>query len=323
MKKILSYAAVLLISLSAFTQNSNKYLVKDDGITNPVHEKYAGQIVFSAKEISKDSPDESAFANSFSITSAIHFRIYLKSSIFNEVQKNKTSEAFDNQVGMLYRIYLDGSLSEEGRVEFSYEGTKFLTKQQLKTQTSISGIFNFNKDAFLSSAYMSGLVASDAKLTDGKHTFKIELYPIYNSIKPLSTTSMASGSFDLMVTKGFVQASNAAACLPKAAKKDAAMETKFKECMKNYLLNNNKNAVLKSFVLLSTDWDISRNELTGIPISKTMYGAAGLAYKDGSCKYETYSFTQNWNGSSYSSTIETSSTGQDGTIFCDCLNASK
>lgn len=298
---------------------SAKYMVKDEGMTNKVHEKYVGKIAFSSSEISKDSPDESKFGTTFSISSPIHLRIFLKTSIFNEVQSNRSSESFDNQIGVLYRIYLDGAMAENGRMEFSQDGKKFLTTEQIRTGTSLSGIFNFNKDALLSSAYIDALTASDSKLTDGKHTLKIELFPIYNSIKPLSETPMASGEITLNVAKGFVNPSNSTICMPKAVKKDAVLETKYKECVKKYLVNNNKDAVMKSFVLLSSDWEIRKNEITDKPVSKTMYGAAGLSYKDGKCKYETFSFTQNYVGGSYSTTIETSSTNQEGDIFCDCL----
>lgn len=296
-----------------------KYLVKDEGITNKVHEKNVGKIIFSSSEISKDSPDESKFWNTFSISSPIYLRVYLKTSIFNEVQVNRSSEAYDNQVGLLYRIYLDGILVKFGRVDFSQDGKKFLTTEQIKTSTSLSGIFNFNKDAFLSAAYIDALVASDAKLTEGKHALKIEILPIYNSIKPLTETPMASGELTLNVAKGFVNPSNPAICLPKPVKKDAGLETKYKDCVKKYLVNNNKDAVMKSFVLLSSDWEIHKDDVTGRPLYRTMYGAAGLSYKDGKCKYETFSFTQNWTGGAYSGTLETSTTGQNGDIFCDCL----
>lgn len=296
-----------------------KFIVKDEGMANKVHEKYAGKIMFSSSEISKENPDESKFGNSFSISAPIYLRIFLRTSIYNTVQMNMSSEAYDNQLGVLYKVYLDGADPKQGRVEFSHDEKKILTSDQIKTNTSIGGIFNFNKDAFLSSAYIDALIACDTKLTDGKHTLKIELYPIFNSIKPLSETAMATGEFTLNVARGFVNPSNPATCLPKAVKKDPALEAKYKECVKKYLVNNNKEAIMKSFVLLSSDWEIRKNEITSKPISKTMYGAAGLSYKNGKCTYETFSFTQNWNGSSYSSTIETSSTNQNGDIFCDCL----
>jgi len=298
---------------------SAKFLLKDEGITNKVHEKYVGKIVFSNSEISKENPDEAKFGNTFSISSQIYLRIFLKTSIFNEVQSNRSSQVFDNQVEMLYKIYLDGVQAGLGRVEIGNEEKKFLTTEQIKTNTSISGAFNFNKDALLSSSYIDALKSSDAKLTDGKHSLKVELYPIYNSIKPLSETPMAFGEITLNVAKGFVSSANPAICLPKAVKKDAALEAKYKDCVKKYLVNNGKDAVMKSFVLLSSDWEIHKDDITGKPVYRTMYGAAGLSYKDGKCKYETFSFTQNWSGGAYSNVIETSSTGQNGDIFCDCL----
>lgn len=298
---------------------ADKYMVKDEGITNAVHEKNVGKIVFSDSEIPKENPEESKFKGVFSITSSIYLRIYLKTSIFNEVQKNYGSEAFDKHVGLVYKIYLDNELAEQGRVEFSADGNKFLTGEQLKIQTSISGVLNFNKDALMSSSYIDALIAADTKLTEGNHALKIELYPIYTSITPLTENPIASGELTLIVTKGFVNPNNANICMPNAKKSDTNAELKYKDCVKKYLLNNNKNAELKKFVLLSTDWEIRKDDITGIPISKTMYGAAGLKYSEGKCKYETFAFTQNWNGSSYSSTIETSSTGENGDIFCDCI----
>lgn len=294
-------------------------IIKDDGITNPIHEKYAGKIVFSTTEIPKENPTETKFSSDFKINSPIYARIYLRTSVFNEAQKASTSEIFDNHVGMVYKIYIDGNLAYQGRVSFKGDGKQYISESEVRTATSIGGILNFNKDALLSEAYIDALVGYDSKLTDGKHLFKIDLFPNYISVKPLTEVPIASGEFNLNVSRGFANAANLAICMPKAVKKDPAFETKYKECVKKYLVNNNKDAIMKSFVLLSGDWEIRKNDITGFPISRTMYGAAGLSYKDGKCKYETFSFTQNWNGSSYSTTIETSTTGQDGNIFCDCL----
>lgn len=294
-------------------------LIKDEGITHPIHEKYVGKIVFSTTEIPKENPTEAKFSSDFKINSPIYARIYLRTSVFNEAQKTSTSEIFDIHVGMVYKVYIDGNLADEGRVSFKEDGKEYLSKSQVRTATSIGGILNFNNNALLSEAYIDALIEYDSKLTDGKHHFKIDLFPNYTSVKPLTDVPIASGEFNLNVSRGFANPANPAICMPKAEKKDPALEAKYKDCVKKYLVNNNKDAVMKSFVLLSSDWEIRKNDISGVPISKTMYGAAGLSYKDGKCKYETFSFTQNWNGSSYSTTIETSTTGQDGNIFCDCL----
>lgn len=293
--------------------------IKDEGITNPIHEKYLGKIVFSNSEISKDNPNESNFSSDFKINMPIHARIFLKTSIFNEAQLASTSEIFDIHVGMVYKIYIDGNLADEGRVSLKADSKQFMSKSEVKTSTSIAATLNFSKDALLSEAYIDGLVAYDSKLTDGKHSFRIELYPNYTSVKPLTEMPIASGEFNLNVNRGFANPSNPLICMPKAVKKDPALEAKYKDCVKKYIVNNNKDAVMKSFVLLSSDWEIHKDDITNKPIYRTMYGAAGFTYKDGKCKYETFSFTQNWVGGSYSSTIETSGTNQGADIFCDCL----
>lgn len=294
-------------------------MVKDEGITNPTHGKYIEKIVFSKTQIAKDDPNESAFTGEFNITTPIFARIYLKTSLFNEIQRTSTSELFDVHMGMVYKIFIDGNLVNEARVSLKKDGKEYITKQELRTLTSIGAELNLINSGLLSEAYIDGLMEYDSKLMVGKHTLKLDLYPNYTSVKPLTDKPIATGEFTLNVTKGFANSANTSICMPKAVKKDAAMETKYKECVKKYLVNNNKDAILKDFVLLSNDWEISKNEVTGVPISKTMYGAAGLSYKNGSCKYETFSFTQNWNGSAYSTTIETSSTGQNGNVFCDCF----
>lgn len=294
-------------------------MAKDEGVTNSTHEKNLQKIIFSSTEISRDNPNESQFGKEFKITSPVYFRIYLKNSIYNEVQRTEASSIFETHLGIACKIYLDGVIAYEGPMPVKNDGIVFLKEGDRKTLTSISGAFNFNGDKLGSLAYIRALVSQESKLTTGNHNLKFELFPSYKSIKPATNQPMATGEFVLVVTGGFVNPANNVVCMPKAVKKDATLETKYKECVKKYLVNNEKDAVMKSFVLLSSDWEIRKDDITGKPISKTVYGAAGLSYKNGKCTYETFSFTQNWNGSSYSTTIETSSTNQDGDIFCDCL----
>lgn len=303
----------------AETDRISALLIKDEGITNAIHEKNLQKMMFASVEIPRDNPSTSQFGTEFPIVSPIYFRFYLKNSIYNEIQKDESSAIFDTHLGIACKIYIDGIKAYEGPMAVKSDGKEFLKPADRKVLTSISGAFNFNDDKLGSRAYINALITQQSKLMPGKHSVKVELYPTYKSTKPATELPMATGEFVLNITSGFVNPTNTIICMPKAVKKDAAMETKYKECVKKYLINNEKDAVLKSFVLLSTEWEIRKDDITSVPISKTMYGAAGLSYKDGRCKYETFSFTQNWNGNAYGATVETSSTNQDGDIFCDCF----
>src|SRR5687768_16068318 len=56
----------------------------DDGLTNPTHEKYVGQIVFASQQIDMKAPDESSFVSEFYADELIYGRAYLPHSLENE-----------------------------------------------------------------------------------------------------------------------------------------------------------------------------------------------------------------------------------------------
>ncbi len=51
--------------------------------------------------------------------------------------------------------------------------------------------------------------------------------------------------------------------------------------------------------LVSKDWIIKRNEITGIVLARTVDAAVYAVWPDGHCSYQTFGFTQNFDGAKY------------------------
>ena len=306
-------------------ENKKKYAAmaaqnraKDEGITNPIHQKYIQKIVFSASEISKTNPNENAFTTDFQITNPIHFRIYLKECIFNTHVVAHEPSIIENQGGLWCKIYFDGKLVRDKSFALNGNAGKYVKPEEKKTLTTLGGILNFKDENLGSFEYIKTMIENEVIITPGKHTFKMEIYPRFMSDKGPTNELLASGEFNLNVTNGFVDPSNYVVCMPTSKKKDPALEAKFTNRLKGFLVANNDKSVLKKFVLRSSEWEIEKNETTGRILSRTMYGAAGFS-NNGKCYFKVFSFTQFWDGKNYQSTISVESTGGEGDVFCDCL----
>jgi len=80
----------------------------DQGITNAVHGKYVGKIVWSKKPISFKSPNESSFQTRFNARDGIYGRVYQAKAMNNYKAYNKGSSTAIRDGGYEIRAIIDG-----------------------------------------------------------------------------------------------------------------------------------------------------------------------------------------------------------------------
>ena len=107
--------------------------------------------------------------------------------------------------------------------------------------------------------------------------------------------------------------------LPKANKKDPALEVKMMAAAKSAIAQAGwKNEALK-VIIKSNDWEIIKNEYTHKIIKRRIY-AFIASKKEGSCLYQLFTFCQDYTGSGYQDkTYVCDLPVQDFNIHCDCL----
>ena len=69
--------------------------------------------------------------------------------------------------------------------------------------------------------------------------------------------------------------------------------------------------------ILSSDWNIVRNRLTGVILYRTIGAWCYAKWPDGHCTVQDFYFKQNYNGSSYSKVYQRSSTGSQVDVDCN------
>jgi hypothetical protein len=84
--------------------------------------------------------------------------------------------------------------------------------------------------------------------------------------------------------------------MPKAVVTNAALDAEFKEAF----VNEGWNESIIKIHILSREWDIIRNELTGAIICRTQAAAIVAKQKNGNCILYSYTIKQQYNGSGYS-----------------------
>jgi len=322
-KKPATIAPNIVTNTVAVVENKK---IADEGVTGPLHEKFMGKIVFSGSEIPKTGANEAQIASELKAANPVYFRMYLKESIYNNLIPKfgfDNLSRFTEDVKLYYKIYLDGSLVSEGFMVIReyYRNERYITEKQKESSTTFDGAFDFKSRKLGSNEYQRAIKAADAAFGLGKHTLKMEIYPYFEFSPEPNATRMggliASGEINLVVEKGFVDPADPEKCLPKAGKKDPALEkSALESILKNRQVNNLEGEV-KKMVIVDEDWRINKSSL-GLILSRSMFVVVGIK-ENGKCKGEWYKIWQEWNGTAYQGKINTQWEKSYSGIFCDCL----
>lgn len=110
------------------------------------------------------------------------------------------------------------------------------------------------------------------------------------------------------------KASLASVKVPSAIRRDAGMETQFR----NAFNAQGWNETIYKINLLDSDWHIERNSLTGVIIGRYQTAAITTKNSNGDCILYTFSIMQEYNGSGYQSTARRSG---HNSAYMSCENA--
>ena len=274
----------------------NKPLVKDEGVTSPMHQAHMKQIVFSKTNISKSGASESQLSNSFNLGDDIIGRIYLEKSPANEKNVTVADRSF---LGSFYlRLTIDGNK------QFSHSLNIVKTKEDLERQyqtnngdydTDLAGgdvttTFRFGisekQDFFVKNLPYEFIYEYLWSLPAGNHKIKMEyVYDIPDDeISPkgdmesyLYTTKfgpekvLATGEFNLNVTEaGKVTAAK------KVCPKIDFQNNKLIKVPDGFTMVNREKKSTETIIKvveLDNDWTYEKN-VYGIILSRFINGAA-------------------------------------------------
>lgn len=282
----------------------------NNGISGPLHEKYMGKIVFAKSEAAIDFQKEieSEFVTEATLGDVIRYRVYMDNSLVNYLKGNKFVETHGR---FLIKYYLDGveaSSRELPEDWFSYdEKTKFTTfRGAFKSGKSTQGTGEYSFNEFLKE--------NESKLTPGKHVVKVEYLPYQSYPEKYVGPVVASGEITLVVTGSVMDPSDEKLCMPKAKMTDKDLTANIIKAYKEKGYSETPSEVR----ILSPTWEIVRNENTGIVTNRGI-GALVATTEKGKCFYQTFTFYQDYDGSSYQNYLYIYSNGPKSDIPCGCI----
>lgn len=311
-------------------QKSKLELFEEEKLTGDfatLHKKYAGKVVFSNSEITRESPEKN-FMTTYTLGDKLHIRAFLSHSILNSMllqmvekgEKAKDINAIKSwNPKYVIVLYLDGNKVTNTRgddVQFSQQETNTDLSQRATLNDS-------ENDLSFGSKLYKDLKTKINLLTQGKHKLKIEYLPIFyrGAGDNISFNPIASGEIELVIKDKKMDLNDPDICMPLAKTNDKNIEIKILQAFKDFKDLNGKGlkAEPKKVRITSNKWNISRNEFG---IITRRYVEAYVGYmKNGKCYYDVYNFNQDYDGSNYQDEIyfRLGPVGTEREISCECL----
>lgn len=271
--------------------------IQDQGVHNAVHAAHQNQIVFTRIDTTIGSISEADIATDFTLGQAMFFRVFTERSAVNAIaaaNSMSAREVYPDGVHYTARFTINGQAFETSI--FPWGG-----RRDHETWTTWRGQFvnSMNaqrtpgSDAFLE---MLSRATSAGLLGPGRHSIKMELIPKTNTEKngPIKAGVVATGTFNLTVPAGIFRSGNRHVCGPvRGAAGSAAIEARALAHAKQFWDWPDLTPV--KAIAVGDAWDIERNELTGIPIERSIYVAIvsrGAKF----CTVHTHEFTEKYSG---------------------------
>jgi hypothetical protein len=303
-RKLFIAAAFTLATLfltTAFAQTP----IKDDGITGPIHQKFAGKIAFLKENLAKEQVTEAKIVNEFTLGDLIYFRVYMTKSMMNALlEKNPSIDQADavKHANFVLVFSLNGGKGVETTLDFGTDPTE---KKQWTSwrgslkhtrETGILGMSNFRQ--FL----------AEVNLTKGKHNVKLTIFPAYKGTRGEPTT----GEFTLNVVNA-LDPTDSQTCLPRAGSSDPEIERMF---VQTYTAKAMPGVPSKA-VITSDLWTVERNRISQ-RIEKRKSSGVVAVNAGGECSFQFFWLAQDHNGAGYGAPYF-SLVGDKTKINCACL----
>ena len=282
------------------THAAQAHSPKDQGITNPLHEKNVGKIVFTRSDVSLEALTEANFVNAFKLGEKIYFRVYMKESGVRAlrplVDSKISADLIGNSARYAWRFIVDGKVIEPEVTRWGTIGdwTKFTTwrGQFLAEQANLPGTAAFRE--VISRAHSKGLLSA------GNHQIKVEVaprLPMGEGKPEVLGPIVARGEFGLEVnSKSLRRGSDLVCPIKPSAMKDATLERSVLDLAKRTWNVSGHSPV--SAQILSDQWQILRHPISGIVTRRTI--AAQIQSKGTDfCTVQGYQYAQNHDGSGF------------------------
>jgi len=336
MKKNNSYTILVLLMLFTLSianaqyvtigkgkdSEGNKRAVKDEGFTSDFHEKHNKEIVFMKKPIESADFTEADIVTTHTYGEDLYFRTFLARSLVNEIViYKKPITVFYDDVQYKMEITMDGKYTSHSWIDGS-----FFEKKGTEKRTTWYGLFYMaeeDKYRYAEAGLEEFAFAHGDKVTAGAHTFEFKLYPAYggwsdgeimNELNEEEVKPMASGKLTINFKKPLLDPNDPKICLPTPKFSDKELEEAMLEAFRD---TGWKQTPLKS--VIQSDFRIQRNKYTGVVERKVMDGIVGYKNKDGICKYQTYSFAKEHDGSDFNGKLELYGINSTYQVPCGCL----
>ncbi len=303
-------AATVQEGIMIWPESSGK-LSPSDAFFIPIHQKYAGKIVFSNQKLVKENTTEAMLKNKFTLADAIYGRVFAQTAVKNYAlyrngdpsrrpEKNEKSEYY-------IKILIDGT-EPKFLLNRDDNGGKYETWNTWNIFVAAKG-----EDAKENRA---SVIEAFNKLSPGNHSIILRLYggdqDIDHTIKPI-----AEGEFTLEVVAGQAMKIGKNWASFKAEMINAALEKQIVDAINSYAGKQRWNETFIKAKITDKEWYVTKAELTGIPLYRTLNAVVYAKWPDGHCTAQEFSVVQQYNNGTFSKLTEYNSIGNQYRIDCD------
>ena len=205
MKRTLFLLAIILFSLTGFSQNAD--LFKTEGITGELHQSNIGKVTFMDGNIPLDQYKKTDFLQSFNLTykSNLNIRIFLDNSITNylhQLAPNLSAEELVEMGNLQFSFFIDNKFIYKDNIN---SGCNFGYGSSKNTSTILRIPLTSSKAENLWALHMWDrfkLNGGEKALTNGTHNLRIEVRPYIITNKNTEATVgtlIAKGQIKLII----------------------------------------------------------------------------------------------------------------------------
>ncbi len=250
---------------SATASQNGEY--KTLGPSSELHKKSMGKVLFAPtlEALSFGKEIEAGLSNDYTFGDEIYTRVYMDNSLSNyfiKAMPTLDKALIDEKSYFTLHFFLDGVeyyKKAMGKLDFS--------KQEKHEWTSFKGAL---ESKVLSNPLMRGefktfLRALNEKLSNGKHVVKITVHPTIDNPTAVELPAVAAGEFNYTVKT--IDPKDESFCLRAAKMSLPALEAKILKTYKEEKGNSQNPKIAR---IISADWNVVKNKLTGILLRRTL-----------------------------------------------------
>lgn len=287
------------------TDGPTKYTISDD-VQSDFQKSNPNKILFSVKHLEPGEITAASMSSTFSTNDNIYGTIFMTTCLSNYKTFMMGMSIHNAENKYFVYVYIDG-------VKPGYKLADAKLAQNLSTKSSFSMVIKGGGE-YAKSTNPSFINSLDA-LPAGDHRIKIEVWAGIEGSRT-SQVPIASGEFTF-TKKAAAKAPLGSFSDIKAGMKNPELENNILAAMKDYAKTAGWSENYTEAKIISNDWNILRNDMTGAILARTIMAALKATWPDGHCTYQVFTMKQLYDGSgSYQKTISRYATGEQGQIDC-------